>query len=209
MSALAVARFQTVFDVSRETLERLLRYEVLLKKWNTTINLISKSTLGEIWSRHFLDSAQLFDFAPSDTYMWTDLGSGGGFPGLVIAILSKEKRPKQEVILIESDHRKAVFLAVIQRELDLNAKVITQPIDVVSPLNTHILSARALAPLENLLTFCERHLRPYGNALFPKGERWEEELAAAQKNWSFACEVRPSISSRSGVILKISGVKRV
>ena len=203
------AQFQADFDVSRETLEHLQTLEVLLRKWNKAINLVSAATLSEVWTRHFADSAQIFALAPENTLHWADLGSGAGFPGLVIAILAKEKQPDLAVTLVESDHRKSAFLLTAVRELGLKADVIAERIEETENLDCDVLSARALAPLSKLLEFSGRHLADRGVALFPKGARWEEEVASARENWSFDLQVSPSRSDPSGVILKISGAKRV
>lgn len=209
MSQIEAERFRERFDVSRETLERLEAYEALLAKWNPAINLVSKSTLADTWSRHFLDSAQLFDLAPVEAQSWADLGAGGGFPGLVIAVLSLEKAPEREIVLVESDLRKSAFLSTVSRELGLKTRVLAKRIEEIEPLGVEILSARALAPLVQLLEFAERHLRRDGIALFPKGARWQEELAQARESWSFDCEASPSLSDPNSVVLKINGAKRV
>ena len=203
------AQFQADFDVSRETLERLHGLEVLLRKWNKAINLVSAATLSAVWTRHFADSAQIFALAPENSLHWADLGSGAGFPGLVIAILAKEKHPDLAVTLVESDHRKSAFLLTAIRELSLEAEVKAERIEETESLDCDVLSARALAPLPKLLEFSARHLSDQGLALFPKGARWEEEVASARENWSFDLQVSPSRSDPSGVILKISGAKRV
>lgn len=209
MSEAEAEAFKGRFDVSRETLERLQVFEALLKKWNPAINLVSKSTLDEVWPRHFLDSAQLFDLAPASARKWADFGAGGGFPGLVIAILSAEKAPEREVILVESDLRKSAFLATVSRELGLKTQVLAKRIEEIPPLEADIISARALAPLAQLLTFTERHLAQGSIGLFPKGVRWQEELAQARESWSFDCEAAESLSDPNSVVLKISGAKRV
>ena len=196
-------------SVSRETLERLEVYEALLIKWNAAINLVSPQTLSQVWSRHFLDSAQIFDLSPPDTRHWADLGSGGGFPGMVVAILAKEHRPDMQVSLVESDQRKSAFLGTVARTLDLSVHIHPKRIEQLAPLQADILSARALASLTQLFAFSERHLSPDGTALFSKGIRWREELAEAQKTWSFSYDAVPSRTDADAVILKIEGLKRV
>lgn len=205
----ASAQFQAKFDVSRETLERLQKLETLLVKWNKAINLVSATTLSEIWSRHFVDSAQIFALASETGRSWADLGSGAGFPGLIIAILTEEKRPNLSVTLVESDHRKAAFLMTAIRELGLSARVEAERIEEMSGLDCDVLSARALAPLPKLLGFSALHLAKGGVALLPKGARWEEEVASARESWSFDLETWSSQTDPNGVILKITGAKRV
>lgn len=195
-------------DVSRETLERLEVYVDLVRKWNPKINLVSKPSLDDIWQRHIADSVQLNNLAPSgDT--WVDLGSGGGFPGIVLAILGLEAATDREFTLIESDHRKSTFLRTAIRELELKAQVLSQRIEEVPPLKADVLSARALADLDTLLGFASRHLHPAGTALFPKGETWEKEEHAAREQWSYSCEVIKSKTNPDAAILKIKDILRV
>ena len=117
--------------VSRETIDRLSIYANLLEKWNPRINLVSRSTLDDLWSRHIVDSAQLFELAPVTAKHWVDLGSGGGFPGLVIAILAKELRPELEVVLVESDQRKCAFLRTVSRETNCGAVVHSKRVEEI------------------------------------------------------------------------------
>lgn len=201
--------FRGQVDVSRETVERLTELETLLRKWNAAINLVSPQTLAQVWTRHFLDSAQLFDLADRKPALWGDLGSGGGFPGLVIGVLAKERWPDMRLVLVESDKRKCAFLLAAIRALDLHASVRAERIEATAPLQAQVLSARALAALPQLLDFADRHLAEDGVALFPKGNRWRKEVALAQKSWSFTVETHPSKTEADAVILKIRGVQRV
>ncbi|PTV95278.1 16S rRNA (guanine527-N7)-methyltransferase [Rhodobacter aestuarii] len=201
--------FQRHFDVSRETLDRLTTLEALLRKWNPAINLVSAQTLDDIWGRHFLDSAQLFHCIEETPASWADLGSGGGFPGLIIGILAKEKWPEMQLTLVESDKRKSAFLINAARELGLGLKVKPERIEKTAPLQADVVSARALAALPKLLEFAERHLGANGTAIFPKGERWKEEVALAEASWSFTSEPRESLTDPQAVVLKIRGLKRV
>lgn len=196
-------------DVSRETSARLERYAALLRKWNPRINLVSKSTLDDLWTRHMADSAQLHALAPHPVRHWADLGAGGGFPGLVIAILAIETGSPEHVTLVESDTRKAAFLRTVVRETGAPASVATERIEALPPLGAEVVSARALADLSTLLAYTERHMAPEGLALFPKGAGWKKELAAAQEKWKFRCRVVKSETEDGPVILSISGVLRV
>lgn len=196
-------------DVSRETLDRLQTYEALIRAWNPRINLVSASTLAALWTRHFGDSAQLFGLAPENARLWADLGSGGGFPGLVIAILAAEARPTLSVTLVESDQRKAAFLATAARTLGLSVVVRAERIETLPPLGADVLSARALAPLDTLLGYAERHLAPGGVALFPKGATVDAELAHALEHWRFSYQKEPSKTAADGVVLIIGGISRV
>lgn len=196
-------------DVSRETRTRLNAYADLLRTWNPKINLVSRTTIEELWPRHIEDSAQLIDLAPEDTRHWVDIGSGGGFPGLVIAILAKETRPELSVTLVESDQRKAVFLRTVVQKTGINASVVGKRIEAAEPLCADVLSARALAPLTVLLGFAERHLAPRGICLFPKGAGWRREVHEALEQWRFRCEDIPSATSPEAAILKIGEIQRV
>lgn len=195
-------------DVSRETSERLKCYEELLKKWNPAINLVSKSTIDELRTRHIKDSAQLFNLMPKATKSWADIGSGGGFPGLVCCILCKESMPHIQFQLVESDTRKAIFLRTVAREVGVSVSVHSERIEVTEPMRADLLSARALAPLNKLLDFSERHLSKDGIALFQKGARFREELEEAQKHWRFACEEVQSVTDEKAVVLKIGAIER-
>ncbi|MEP2029748.1 MAG: 16S rRNA (guanine(527)-N(7))-methyltransferase RsmG [Paracoccaceae bacterium] len=195
-------------DVSRETSDRLYNYVELLKKWTPKINLVSKSSLDQLWTRHIWDSAQLFELVPRASH-WVDLGSGGGFPGLVIASLAAESNPEMKITLIESDQRKAQFLRTVVRETGINATVIVERVEQVEPQRADVLSARALSDLTGLLGFAERHLEQDGTALFPKGINWQKEVSDALTTWSFEQEQIKSKTESGAVILKIRGVKRV
>lgn len=195
-------------NVSRETLEKLQLFASLVEKWTARINLISKPSIPFIWGRHVVDSAQIFDLAPK-TGHWVDMGSGGGFPGIIIAILTLETETPHKVTLIESDQRKCAFLRTAVRELSLEATVLSQRIEVVPNLAADILSARALAELRDLLEFADQHLVASGTALFPKGERWMKEQMSAQVEWSFDCEAITSTTNSAAAILKIRDISRV
>ncbi|WP_319825196.1 16S rRNA (guanine(527)-N(7))-methyltransferase RsmG [Thalassovita sp.] len=196
-------------NVSRETAERLKAYADLLQKWNPRINLVARSTLPDLWERHFLDSAQVFSLAPEAFDSWVDLGSGGGFPGLVCAILAQEQNPVSKFTLVESDARKSVFLRTVIRETGLSAIVLSDRIEALSPLQADVLSARALADLATLLSFSERHLGKAGVALFPKGVNWQKECQVARTSWKFECETFNSATEPGAVILRIGGISRV
>lgn len=195
-------------DVSRETFDRLECYVEVLKKWNPKINLVSRSSIEHIWTRHILDSKQVYDLADPQP-LWLDMGSGGGLPGIVVAILAAEKSPETKVTLLESDQRKCAFLRTAARECGVEVTVVSERIEKVPPQNAGILSARALADLTQLLAFSERHLSKTGTALFPKGVTWKKEVEAAKTTWQFEHELHHSLTEPGAVILKIKGVSRV
>lgn len=195
-------------DVSRETLAALQQYEELVRRWTPAINLVSKATLPDLWDRHIVDSAQIFALCPFSATSWADLGSGGGFPGVVIAILAKQLKPDLRVTLVESDLRKATFLRQAAQTLALPVTVRSSRIEVLDPLNAEVISARALAPLADLLAYADRHLAAGGVAVFPKGARYAEELAEAQKTWAFDVDAQQSLSDADAAILVIRNIHR-
>lgn len=197
-------RSKVADHVSRETLERLETYVSLLTRWNPRINLVAPSTLKDVWSRHILDSVQVAELAGNDE-KWADIGSGGGFPGLVVACLN----PNHEVTLIESDQRKCLFMQTVIRECGLSARVVNARIEQVEPLGVKILSARALAPLAMLLEFAERHLASDGTALFLKGSNRQIELTDARKDWTFDLLEVQSLTNKDSAILRIRDLNRV
>ena len=202
-------RFADAFDVSRETLDRLTLYADLLTKWNPAINLVSKSTIPDLWTRHFTDSAQLLEIAGTGSGKWADLGSGGGFPGMIVAILAAEKKPGLEVTCVESDQRKATFLRTVARETGTDAKVVSERIESLPPLNADVVSARALAPLSELIGYAIRHLAPGGSALFLKGTGQAKEIDLALASWAFQFDTFPSRTDRESTILKLRSIRRV
>lgn len=203
------AAFQRITGVSRETMDRLQIYERLLQRWNARINLISKSTEHSIWTRHMLDSAQLLKLAPVGWKSWADLGSGGGFPGAVIAMIAAEQCPNATVTLVESDQRKAAFLRAVGRETGIDMTVLVQRAETLAPLGVDVLSARALAQLPTLLGLAKRHLSSDGTALFPKGSKASSEISQALETWRFRCETHISQTDKEAVVLKIGDIERV
>lgn len=195
-------------NVSRETNEKMEAFVLLVKKWTPRINLISKASIAEIWDRHIMDSAQIYDMAP-DTGHWVDIGSGGGFPGIVVAILSDGDKQAHQFTLIESDQRKCAFLRTAVRELSLNVKVISKRIEEVPSIGADILTARALADLSTLLSFATQHLATGGVALFSKGETWSKEHETALKMWSYRHEVIKSKTNAAAAVLKFQDIVRV
>lgn len=194
-------------DVSRETMNRLEVFAALLRKWTTHINLVSPRSLDDLWRRHFVDSAQLHEVAGQGK-SWADMGSGGGFPGMVLAILAHESMPDRHMTLIESDRRKAAFLRNAARETGVNCTVLAERVESCPRQQADIVSARALAPLDSLLEFGSRHVRPGGLMVFPKGESWKNEVAKAQERWSFTPRCVTSRTEPGSAILLIEGASR-
>lgn len=195
-------------DVSRETQERLTCFVDLLTRWNAHINLVSRASLADVWTRHIADSAQLHGVLPHPVDHWVDLGSGGGFPGMIIAILAQDHGWPKHVTLVESDHRKAAFLRTAVRETGVNAKVQTQRAELLAPQGADVVSARALAELSTLLSHTHRHLAPGGHGIFPKGTGWRKEIDNARSEWNFSCDTAKSATQDGAVILIVAGVSR-
>ncbi|GBR09301.1 16S rRNA (guanine(527)-N(7))-methyltransferase RsmG [Acetobacter oeni] len=189
-------------DVSRETQERLACFAELLTRWTARINLISARDVPHLWERHIRDCLQLVPLVEKGTRI-TDLGSGGGFPGIILAIAADA-----DVTLIESDRRKAAFLREASRVTGCRTRVLDQRIENVEILPAPVVTARALASLSQLLSWTEKLLVPDGYALFLKGEHAPDELTDAARDWHMSVSQIPGRTS-GGVILKISDIRRV
>lgn len=194
--------FAAATGVSRETLDRLCRYEALLLEWRPRVNLVGRSTLPDLWHRHFLDSAQLFPLLPAKAGL-IDLGSGAGFPGAVLAAMGA-----RDVHLIESDGRKCAFLEELNQALDLGMTIHRARIEQMAAWEAPCLTSRALAPLTRLLDWAEAFIGPSTICLFPKGQSVEEELTEASKKWNMTTECLPSRTSPTGTVLRLTGVER-
>lgn len=226
--------FQETFGVSRETLDRLGIYEALLKSWQRAVNLVSPATLDDVWHRHFADSAQLLALADISSPFrgegpragdralkegekiprpaeapgapsWLDLGSGGGFPGLVLAILLAEKVPDARMTLVESDARKAAFLGEVARKTGVAVEIRAERSEkCATQANSRIrnvITARALAPLPKLLGLARPFFSPPSVALFPKGREAEVEIAEARARFDFECRLAPSLTDAEARIV--------
>lgn len=207
--------FQAETDVSRETLDLFKVYHSITLKWQAKINLVSAATIDDLWSRHFLDSAQLFALLSNDNII-VDLGSGAGFPGLVLALLCRDRGRTTTFHLVEADSRKAAFLievaiatGLMNRTVQIHAvraeKLARGPL----ARSAGVVTSRALAALPELLAYAEPLLAPHGRCLFPKGERAEDEIAAARKaRWSFDLTRHPSRTEPGASILEIRTLSR-
>ena len=195
--------FADLVPVSRETLARLEAYAELLTRWSARINLVSRDTLPDLWQRHILDSAQLFRFMPSRAQKTIDLGSGAGLPGLVLAVLGAPG-----VELVEADSRKAAFLREAARVTQADVTIRPCRSQAVPPHWVDVVTARACAPLDRLLELAAPFLAPQTLCLFPKGERYNEELTLAHKAWTMNASVEQSLSDRRGVVLRLQQVAR-
>ncbi len=195
--------FTGLFPVSRETLSRLEAYADLLIRWSARINLVGRDTLADLWRRHILDSAQLRPLVPNTARNLADLGSGAGFPGLVLAILGV-----LGVELVEADTRRCAFLREAARITEAAVTIRPCRIEAVPPHPVDVVTARACAPLERLLGLAEQFLADKTECLFLKGERVEDELTLARKRWTMTATLCQSVSDPRGVVLRLQQVAR-
>lgn len=193
--------FLSKFYVSHETAQKFDRYAELLTEWNEKFNLVAASTLPDLWTRHVLDSAQLKTYINDDKHSLVDLGSGAGFPGIVLSLLGVP-----DVHLVESIGKKAKFLTTVVEELKLNATVHNARAESLKGLKADIVTARAVAPLKDLLNLSKPFLKKDSICLCLKGKSVENELAESRKFMAYKCERYPSLSDPSGSILLIHGL---
>jgi 16S rRNA (guanine527-N7)-methyltransferase len=192
-----------LLGVSRETLERLTVHLELLRRWQPAINLVGPATLADPWRRHFLDCAQLAAHVPGAARSCVDVGSGAGFPGMVLALLGVPG-----VHLIESDRRKAQFLREVARATAAPVAVHAERIENLPPWPADVVTARAVASLPRLLPLVEPFVLADTVCLFLKGGSVAHELTEARISWHMVTERLPSLSHPSGVVLKLRGVCR-
>lgn len=191
-------------SVSRETIEKLEIYISLLQQWNKKINLVSQQGMDQVWKRHVYDSFQLIRYLDSSVKSIADLGSGGGFPGLILALSTDIP-----VILIESDVRKTIFLREVLRQTKTQATVLCQRIENVNAISADVVTARALTSLTQLLEFSKNILNKNGYCLFLKGRSVNLEIEEAQKDWKINYKTFSSQTNADGVIVKINQFERV
>ena len=194
-------------NVSRETLARLKLYASMLEDWNARHNLVSQGSLKTVWLRHFWDSAQLAEYIPDSAASLVDLGSGAGFPGLVLAELLRARELR--VVLYESIQKKRDFLASVEQRLRLEIEIRSGRIEAAMPEVFDVITARACAPLSKLLDYAQPFWGGGTVALFLKGQNVGAELTDAHNYWTMNVIKYPSRSSSSGAVLEIRGLKRV
>ena len=203
MTVLDRAAFAETLDVSRETLDRLDLYLSLLRKWQPTINLVGPKTLDDAWRRHILDSAQILPLLEHQDGPLVDIGSGAGFPGLVLAILGAE-----QVHLIESDQRKAAFLREAARATKTSVTIHAERCENLVPFQASSVTARAVAPLTRLLELADDFIGPATICYFLKGKNHQAELDQLRKGWTIRAQAFKSQTDPSGMILKLWGIRR-
>ena len=201
--------FSRIIQVSRETITSLKKYENYLIKSNMTLNLIGKSTINQIWLRHFLDSSQVIDLIEKNHKSLIDLGSGAGIPGLVIAILAKDRQIPIKIKLIEKSVRKASFLRETIANLNLEVEVQNHNV-LVQPykLNADLIIARAFKPLKIILQFLNNKSTNWKKIFLYLGKTGKSELVQASKSWDIEYKQRMSITSSDSIVIEINKLKK-
>jgi len=201
--------FSRITQVSRETITSLKKYENYLIESNKTLNLIGKSTINKIWLRHFLDSSQVIDFIDKNTSSLIDLGSGAGFPGLIIAILAKDRKIRLKVKLIEKSPKKASFLREIVNYLNLNVEVLNiNALTHVKKLEADLIVARAFKPLKIILQILDKNTENWKKVFLFLGKTGQVELLQASKSWDIKYKQRMSVTSSDSVVIEINKLKK-
>ena len=200
--------FQKCSGVSRETLGRLEHFVRLLIEWNQRHNLVSRRSLGDVWHRHVWDSAQLFLFIPAGAQSLVDLGSGAGFPGLILAAMCAARSPIHTV-LFEATKKKRDFLELAAEQMGIEVEARATRIEDAPPEIFDVVTARACAPLSRLLFYAERFQGPRTRNLFLKGQNIGLELTNTHKSWRMNLELHASRSDPTGVVLMAEGLQRV
>ncbi|HYM17578.1 MAG TPA: 16S rRNA (guanine(527)-N(7))-methyltransferase RsmG [Micropepsaceae bacterium] len=200
--------FAALCGVSRETLLRLKAYAGMLVEWNTRQNLVSQASLAHLWRRHFWDSAQLVPLLPPGARSLVDLGSGAGFPGLVLAELLRD-RPDFSITLYEATQKKCRFLEAVAKKLGLNPEIRCMRIEEAPEEAFDVITARACKPLPELLAYAQRFWAPHTVGLFLKGQNVGLQLTEARKSWRMEVQRHPSRSDPAGVILELRELRGV
>ncbi len=196
-----VKQFEKVLKESQQDIEKYIK---VLLEWQKHVNLISKNTIPDLQKRHVLDSAQLWKYIPDSSKTLTDVGSGGGFPGIILGILNKVANFPLTITLIESDNKKAIFLKEVNRQLGLNLNILSERVEKIENLKSDVLTCRAFSELNQILILCRKIVSRETIWILPKGKGYKEEI----KNCQFDAQIEEFPNEYSeGVILKISGVK--
>ena len=204
-----IATFNRITQVSRETITSLKKYEDILIQANQTLNLIGNSTIKEIWIRHFLDSAQVIDFIDKNDKTLIDIGSGAGFPGLVLAITSKDRKIPLKIKLIEKSPKKVKFLKKLIDELYLDAEVINKNIfEYTKKISAEVFVARAFKPLKIFLPLVDNKVENWKKILVFLGKTGKNELLQASKSWDIEYKQRMSVTSSDSIVVQINKLKK-
>jgi len=201
--------FTRFTQVSRETITSLKKYEDLLIKANKTLNLVGNSTIKEIWSRHFLDSVQVIDFIDKNDNTLVDLGSGAGFPGVVLAITLKDRKIPLKIKLIEKSPKKVKFLRDLINKLQLDVEVINRNVlEDSKKLLDDVFVARAFKPLKIILQLIHNKAENWKKVFIFLGKTGKSELLQASKSWEIEYKQRVSITSDDSTVIEINRLKK-
>ena len=204
-----VDTFSRFTQVSRETITSLKKYEKCLIESNKTLNLVGKSTINDVWIRHFLDSSQVIDFIDKNSKSVIDIGSGAGFPGLIVAILAKDRKIPIKVNLIEKSKKKALFLKRVINELKLDTYVLNLNVfELTDKIQTDLIIARAFKPLKTILRLLDQKVENWKKIFLFLGKTGQNELLQASKIWDIRYKQRRSVTSRDSIVIEINRLKK-
>tara|TARA_B100000700_G_C14887740_1_gene781233 strand:+ start:206 stop:844 length:639 start_codon:yes stop_codon:yes gene_type:complete len=196
--------------VSRETITSLIEYENILKKANKGLNLIGKSTINIIWTRHFLDSAQVIDFIDKNDKTLIDLGSGAGFPGVVLGLMAKDRKIPVKIKLIDKSPKKINFLKELMDRLDLSISVLNENIlEETKTYEADVIVARAFKPLEKILELIHKKAKNWKKIFIFLGKKGKTELLQVSKSWDIEYKQRVSVTSDDSLIIEINRIKKI
>ena len=204
-----VDTFSRFTQVSRETITSLKKYEKCLIESNKTLNLVGKSTINDVWTRHFLDSSQVIDFIDKNSKSVIDIGSGAGFPGLIVAILAKDRKIPIKVNLIEKSKKKALFLKRVINDLKLDTHVLNLNVfELTDKIQTDLIIARAFKPLKTILLLLDQKVENWKKIFLFLGKTGQNELLQASKIWDIRYKQRRSVTSRDSIVIEINRLKK-
>ena len=207
--SIQIDTFSRISRVSRETINSLIRYEQILIKSNKTTNLIGNSTINQIWTRHFLDSFQVIDFIDENDNSIVDLGSGAGFPGIIVALAARERKLPLKISLVEKSPKKVKFLKEIITELNLKIQIINKNvIDESIAFNDDVFVARAFKPIEIIFELIHKNAKNWKKVLIFLGKTGEPHLLQASKSWDIKYKQRVSITNKDSLLIEIKGLKK-
>lgn len=204
---ISMENFCKIYNVSRETYSKLELYCQSLSEWQQKFNLVSNTSLSDAWNRHIADSAQLFNLIPANAKTMLDMGSGAGFPGMVIAIMANERTPYLKVTLAESITKKTLYLNHVKEITNTNVKILNIRVEEIKG-RFDVITARAMTALIDLLKYAHPLLATKGICIFPKGRNASEEIKLAKTKWNFDYKSVSSQTSDDGEILIISNLTK-
>lgn len=196
------------YNVSHETIQKLELYQQSLADWQNKFNLVSNSTIEDAWNRHFVDSMQLFALIPQEAKTLVDIGSGAGFPGMVLAIMANAATPYLKVTLVDSVHKKTLYLNHVKEITNTQVNILNRRIENIKQKTFDVITARAVIALKDLLGYAQPLFRKNSICIFPKGKNYLAEISEAKKEWYFNFEIVPSQTSEESVILLIKNLNK-